>query len=141
MPGDSGPSGSPSSGNACRWLPGTSVKVAAVRLQHVGQEVLNLQLERPACITEPDVLKGLPPVGMDVALEFGVGKADNGLGHAQLNVGAEQVHHDAQDTGMVHQLDEGIVVFHHIAAVHPLGRIRLRVVHDVPLIELIQRPA
>ena len=39
---------------------------------------------------------------------------------------------------MVHQLDKDIVVFHHIAAVHPLGRIRLRVVHDVSLIELIQ---
>ena len=84
------------------------------------------------------MLKGLPAVGMDVALEFRVGQADDGLGHAQLNVGAEQVHHHSQDTGMVHQLDKGIVVFHHVTAVHPFRRVRLRVVHDVPLIELIQ---
>ena len=102
---------------------GKDREVAAVGLGDVGQQVHDLDRERPAGLADTDGALRLAAVGMGIAGE-GLGRgAHDRLAHRELDVRTHQVEDEVEHARPVDQVDERLVIGEQVAAIHEGFRI------------------
>ena len=94
-------------------------EVPGVFSVHVGQEILDLQLERQARFGDANPAQRLAAVRVNEPRKVGVWGTHQNLGHAQLDVRPQEIEHDVEYPRMIDHIDERLANFQRVAVVHP----------------------
>ena len=111
-------------------------EVPHIRFRQIGQEILELDLERQTAVTDPQLSHRLTTICVQKSLTLRIGRTHQYLRHAQVYVRAHQFKHHRKRHGMIHQVNEDIVVLHNVSQIQPGTRLHIGLL-EVFLIHLI----
>ena len=108
---------------------GEDREIAAVRSLDIGEKIERLHRQRLAGFGHANPPERLPSVGVGKAGKFRCGSTNNGLRHAEHDVGAHELKNQVENVWPIHEVPERLGVAKEVPAVHEgVGVVRGRIV-------------
>ena len=103
-------------------------EVATVRAGHVAEQIQHLHGKWGTGFGDTNTLLPLAAIGMDVAAKVVMGGTHDRLRHGELDIGSHDIDDQVEDSRLVDEVYERLMVGEQVAPIHERGGVWIRMI-------------